>query len=183
MPEKPALRVSTKYLGSAPHAYSQSSWLRPYALPSEPTSSTSGFPTLHSIFQRRYPRKLLGALITHCSMSAPQHVDSYLHVVLKAHPILSQHYGLRDSSQWRQFPVPTSLSSLGGCQSALGPRGQCSNQPLLVSQPAGSGGLQLSGSLTSATQSLPNSNLHPSISTSSPETASWPQPFTVRGEA
>lgn len=74
---------------------------------------------------------------------------------------------------WEQLPVKT----LPQCCFFVLPRGQhqdhvnsTHSQSLLVS-PAGSGDLQLSGSLTSAIQSFPSIHLHPSISTLSPETA------------
>lgn len=47
-----------------------------YGLPSPPPPRTSGSPTPHFVGQHCYTRKLLRALTTLCSRSAPQHVNS-----------------------------------------------------------------------------------------------------------
>ena len=103
---------------------------------------------------------------------------------LKPTPIPNQHCGLGDSSQWRPFPT--------ACFFVL-PRGAVSqhhknvdgahSRPLLVSLQGREGDLWLSGSLTSATQSLPApTSIHPS--TLHPwSRLPGPQPSTVRGEA
>lgn len=47
-----------------------------YALPRPPSPRASGSPTPHFVGQHCYTRKLLRALTTLCSRSAPQHVNS-----------------------------------------------------------------------------------------------------------
>ena len=84
--------------------------------------------------------------------------------------IPNQYCGLGDSSQWRQFPsacffvLPRGAVSTTTTWTALTPS-------LCWSAGKGrEGALRLSGSLALATQSLPSTHLHPSISTSSLET-------------
>lgn len=110
-----------------------------------------------------------GALITLCPMSAPQNMDSSLTRGPHTHPgsqISTVALGTApsgDSSPVRFFVLPR------GAVGQHHPQGQHSRP---AGQPARGreGALWLSDSLTLATQSLPSTHLHPSISTSPLET-------------
>ena len=114
----------------------------------------------------------LGALITLCPMSAPQNTDSSLTRGPYTHPrsqISTVALGTAPSGD--SSPVPVSLSSPGGLSVSTTTTWTALTPSLCWSAGKGrEGALWLSGSLALATQSLPSTHLHPSISTSSLET-------------